>query len=81
MTKAQKRVTAGFGLVIGAVMTWGLGTYAWLYYKDATAPLGTLSEGAFLEGLPKLILAGFISVLLAGAWTVCYFYLKNQRET
>src|SRR4051794_6291973 len=78
MTTAQRRVTAGFGLVLSAVIAWGLGTYAWLYYQDATAPPGVLSERAFLTGLPNLILAALVSVLLTAAWGVCYFWLRGD---
>jgi hypothetical protein len=81
MTTAQRKVTTGFGLVIGALIAWGLGTYTWLYYKDATAPPGVLSERAFLTGLPNLIFAALVSVLLTAAWGVCYFWLRrNSRD-
>jgi hypothetical protein len=80
MTNAQRRVTTCFGLGIGAVMAWGLGTYAWLFYQDATAPPGSLSEGAFLEGRLKLVLAALLSVLLAMVWAACHFRLGGSTK-
>ncbi len=80
MSKTQRRLSACFGFVITAVMVWGLGSYAWLYYQDATAPLGVLSEGAFLEGLPNLIFAALLSVLVAVVWAACYFWLRGNSR-
>jgi hypothetical protein len=79
MTTVQKRITVCFGLVIAGVLAWGLGTYAWLYYQDATAAPGVWSEGAFLFGPPKLILAALMSVLLTFVWAVCYTSVKGKR--
>jgi hypothetical protein len=80
MNTAQRKVTVGFGIVIGGVVAWGLGTYLWFYYQDATAPPTVLSERAFLAGLPNLILAAAVSVVLAVLWALCHIQLRGNTD-
>lgn len=74
---ALRILNVSFGSIIVAVMLWGLVSYARLYYEDATAPPGCLSEGAFLEGYPKLFFASNLSLLLAVVWPLCYIWLPK----
>ena len=77
MTLAQRKLTFSFCSLVGLVMAWGLGKYAYYWYQDNTAPPSVLSERAFIEGLPVLIGASVLSVLLMIIFGIWYFCLRE----
>jgi len=78
MSAAQRKLTIGFSVGIGLTLLWGIGTYTRDCYLDASAPAGISSEVAFIDGVPTLVFAIFICIVLAICFAVCYVCFRTN---